>query len=183
MQRDLVKDRAVLCQETTTFTTTRLSSLATPHSILNSFTAHHSRLVQTLGFLSNKPSTICISVITKYRNISTTLKHDGCMAAFTCSKSKWTRDLIANQGWSCMPSTKLWKEKWEYLEQKYNAGQIFFLLANEPENRKKKKFEIVAWQFHILHHNELNLNVGCFSHTSEGYKLMCAAYKIVPNKN
>lgn len=65
VQTDLVKDSTVLCQETTTFTTTRLSSLATPDTILNTFTTHHSMLVRTLGFLINKIFTICINMLSQ----------------------------------------------------------------------------------------------------------------------
>lgn len=66
VQKDLAKGSTVLCQETTTtFTTTRLSSLATPDTIFNTFTAHHSKLVQTLGFLSNKIFTICINMLSQ----------------------------------------------------------------------------------------------------------------------
>lgn len=138
MQRDLAKDRSVLCQETTTFTTARLSSLATPHSTLHSFTAHHSKLIQTLGFLSNKPSTICINAITKYRNISTTLNHDGCMAAFTCSKSKRTHEIsLAILGDVACFQQKYGKKD-ECLEQKYKDGQISFSCKRIKKQKKKE---------------------------------------------
>lgn len=41
VQKNLVEDSTVLCQEATTFTTTRLSSLATPDTILNTFTFYN----------------------------------------------------------------------------------------------------------------------------------------------
>lgn len=112
MQRHLVKDTTVLCQETT-FTTTRLSSLATQHTIIpNTCTAHHSKLVvQTLGFLSDITFKICINMLSQ--STATFSQHENTTVAWQLShilKEANKRDLIGNLGRSHMPWTKIRRE-------------------------------------------------------------------------